>query len=97
MDIATIESFIGGAALAGLSLFGYAKAKGFNLFALGELVKAAEAYGDLTEEVKGAIGNISLAEIGGLVAEAQKLSEGGYSQGEIEGLAKKLIDAAASK
>lgn len=88
---------MGGAALAGLSLFGYAKAKGFNLFALGELIKAAEAYGELEGEVKEAIGNISLSEIGVIVSEAQKCSVGGYSQAEIEGLAKKLIDAAASK
>lgn len=95
--VISIESFISGVALAGISLFGYAKMKGFNLFALGKLVEAAQAYGELEAEVKEAIGNISLYEISVLVAEAQKLSEGGYTQGELEGLAKKLIDAAASK
>lgn len=95
--VISIGSVLGGAALAGLSLFSYAKAKGFNLFALGELIKAAEAYGELEGEVKEALGNISLSEIGAIVTEAQKCSVGGYSQAEIEGLAKKLIDAAASK
>lgn len=97
MDMSIITGFVGGAATLGISLYGYARVMGFNLFALGDLIKAAEAYGELEGEVKNAIGNISLSEIGAIVSEAQKCSVGGYSQAEIEGLAKKLIDAAASK
>lgn len=97
MDITTIEGFLGGVATLGISLFGYARIKGFNLFAIGDLIKAAEGYRALNAEVRGAIGNISLSELGGIITEAQELSTDGYTQAEIEELAKKLIDAAASK
>lgn len=97
MDISTIEGFLGGVATLGISLFGYARAKGFSLFAIGDLIKAANGYRALTAEVTGAIGNISLSELGVIIAEARALSVGGYTQAEIEELAKKLIDAAASK
>lgn len=95
--VSGVELFLTGVLSSAVGIVGYARLKGFNLFAISDLLKALGEHEALKEEVKGAIGNISLTEIGALLTEAQVASIGGYTQEEVERIAKKLIDAAASK
>jgi len=95
--VSNIEFFLTGIFASATGIYAYARMKGFNLLALGEILKALAEYQELREELKGAMGNITIGEIGEVIGEAYDASIGGYTQAEVEKIAKKLIEVAASK
>lgn len=95
--VSNIEVFLTGFLASAAGIVGYARLKGFNLFAISDLLKALGEHEALKEEVKGAIGNVSLTEVGILLTEAQEASVGGYTREDAEAIFKRLIAAGASK
>jgi len=98
MDIiAVILGALGGAITFIGGLYAYARMQGFKLLPedLNETAeKLQDDYNGLVEEVEGAIGNISLPELGKIVLRAKELSKDGFTAAEAQELGKMMIDAA---
>jgi len=98
MDIASfITGALGGSVTVVAGLYGYARMQGFKLLPddLGETAMKLQAdYSGLIEEINGAIGNISLTEIGKIFVRAQELSKDGFTAAEAQELGVMIIDAA---
>jgi len=98
MDIVSfIIGACGGSATLFAGLYAYARMQGFKLLPddLGETVAALEAdYSELLEEIDGAVGNISLTEIGKIFVCAQELGKDGYNMADAQKLGIMIIDAA---
>ncbi len=88
---------LGGIITFGTVMYGYARMQGFKLLPedLGETVGKLQAdYAGLLDEVHGAIGNISITEVGKIFMKAQELGKDGFTAGDAQELGIMIIDAA---
>lgn len=97
MDIISLVGGFTGGVFTGIAgLWIYAKTQG--VFSDVESLKYVQAdYEKLEGEVRAAIGNISLTEVGGILSEGAKLGKDGYTMKDAETLGIMVIDAMKSK
>ena len=98
MDLeSVIYGALGGSVTVLGVLYGYARMQGFKLLPddLGETaIKLQRDYDELLGEIRGAIGNISITEVGRIFSRAQILGKDGFTAAEAQELGIMIIDAA---